>query len=259
MFARIRSQFGTAGLVIAVVALVASLAGVAVAASGLTGKQKKEVKAIAKSFQGTGPEGKQGPAGPTGATGPVGLAGGAGQAGAPGVNGKSVQVGTTDSSECKGLGGATVQVEGQPPKIAVCNGETGFTETLPGGKTETGSWVVGTAQPGATFDSFVYAAISFPIPLSDPLDGSHVHYVKNAETAPAGCTGGTVSVPAADPGHLCVYQGSPNDEENAKFQVLKKTDQADAAGATETGARIGVSLMPEFSIYGTWAVTAEEE
>ena len=53
MLTQLRSQFGTAGLVVAIVALIAALAGGAYAASGgLTGKQKKEVTKIAKQNAG---------------------------------------------------------------------------------------------------------------------------------------------------------------------------------------------------------------
>jgi hypothetical protein len=46
--------------------------------------------------------------------------------------------------------------------------------------------------------------ISFPIPLAEALDATHVHYVEsegNGTTCP-----GNAAEPTATPGNLCIYQ-----------------------------------------------------
>jgi hypothetical protein len=139
MLQRIHGRLGTAGFVISIVALVAALGGGAYAASGgLTGKQKKEVEKIAKKYAGKpGTPGAAGGLGPAGAKGDAGAAGAAGAAGKEGSQGK------------QGLQGAP--------------GQTGFTETLPAGKTETGTWSA--LIPATTSARESDVAISFPIPL----------------------------------------------------------------------------------------------
>ena len=57
----------------------------------------------------------------------------------------------------------------------VCNGETGYTETLPEGKTETGTYVI-SGEP-TVFEEYAAGAISFPIPLEAGLNESHVIFV----------------------------------------------------------------------------------
>jgi hypothetical protein len=112
-------------------------------------------KSKAKSKTKAGPRGPAGPKGATGATGATGAAGpagptdatGAGTPGTTGTEGKegkpgaSVTVGKATEKECKaGKGGATVS--NASGSVPICNGTTGFTETLPAGKTETGVWGV---------------------------------------------------------------------------------------------------------------------
>jgi hypothetical protein len=271
MFSRIRDQIGTAGLVVAIIALVFALAGGALAASG-----SSSGKATASAKGKPGPRGPRGPKGPQGAKGDPGapgVPGAAGPAGAPGkdgANGKSVVVGT----EAKGLncaeGGTNVEVEGSGTKKFVCNGKEGKAGkegspwtaggTLPAGKTETGSWVIGVTLEGTSFDVPTFVPISFPIPLSAELSASQVHYVQNGSVAPAGCTGGTAAAPKADPGNLCVYQASVNSEAGFKFEAINKSGvDPRVDGASEAGALFGFHVTEFEFAYGTWAVTAEEE
>ena len=125
MLNRIRSQIGTAGLVVAIVALIAALAGGALAAAGnSTGASMKHNRTKAKRGP-TGPRGPQGPQGlqgergpagangnngapgpqgpvgaqgPTGATGPAGATGAAGATGTPGATGATGPAGPSGSS-----------------------------------------------------------------------------------------------------------------------------------------------------------------
>ncbi len=302
MISRIRAQLGPAGFAIAVVALVAALAGGAYAASGglsLTGKQKKEVKKIAqaeaKKAQGTGPAGPQGPAGAAGKDGANGKDGTNGIDGTDGAAGKSVEVGTATSGptgECKD-GGATVQVAGEPStKKFVCNGETGFTETLPPGETETGTWATGV---GGEEVPDQYVPISFPIPLeaapeltivwlSYPGDGTNFEPSEITEIleegADHGCRGfDEEGVPLADPGHLCVYAsylfrmkpagtGLTNTIRSPAEPAQIYTGgslipDADGGGKAAGVNQVGTTLQlkcEQHDCYGlgVWAVTAEE-
>jgi hypothetical protein len=237
MFRGINEKLGTAGFIIAIVALVAALGGGAYAASGgLNGKQKKEVEKIAKKYSG-----KPGPQGPAGAAGAAGPAGAKGDAGATGSTGNEGPAGK------EGVAGK----EGKQGK----SGITGFTETLPAGMTETGSWAVGVTPVGDTLP--VRTSLSFSIPLAAALPGASVHFIKENETAPAGCTGGTAAVPTAEPGNLCVYETLAG---GLVFAAIldPSSSGSEAPGAGATGAMIRFNGEEEASAYGTWAVTEAE-
>jgi len=244
MLQRVRRQFGTAGLVIAVVALVAALGGGAVAATGggppaassakksagLNSKQKKEVEKLAKKFQGSGP---QGPPGAKGDPGPKGDAGPKGDTGNTGPQG------------------------------------TFSTEPLPSNQTLTG--VYGT-QVEATFS---IASISFPIEVS-PAPSTEVWIQSNGETAllinpqNGAVTGiieeepeevealcpGSVADPQAEPGNVCLYTAI---EEEASFDI---GIFAKPARVTSPDPEAGVLMSFQSTggtglISGSWAVTAE--
>jgi Collagen triple helix repeat (20 copies) len=296
MFNRFRERFGTAGLIVAIVALVAAVGGTALAASGaLTAKQKKEVKAIAKSFQGTGPAGAQGAPGSPGANGKDGAAGTAGTNGKDGTNGtngtdgddgedgstgatgKSVETGTeaTGTGNCAGLGGATVQVAGEPAtKKYACNGKEGSPwtagGTLPAGKTETGSWSIGSvaAIPEDPPLAVAFTPISFTIPLAAPLASTNAHYIKaNGEEKPAlgpekppvDCgigigPGINAGNPKAKPGHLCIYAGLEYEATSSSGFIFNSSA---GPGVDTAGASVGFSVSAKGAIaLGTWAVTA---
>lgn len=261
MISRIHSKLGTAGFIVAIVALVAALSGVAIAASGLNGKQKKEVKKIAqteaKKFSGVpGPPGPAGPAGPAGAAGPKGDKGDTGSQGSAGAAGKGVVL----TAEPKGAnckeGGTKVEVEGNAAsKKFVCNGLTGFTDTLPSGKTETGAWALGQSSEASA------VALSFNIPLAQAPE--KIHYVKLDEKEytrsgesfavadpPVNCLG-EVADPEALPGHVCVYEGV-NLGEAAGFFANEFVE-----ALYPTGAVFDYIIEPGQIANGTWAVTAK--
>ena len=149
-------------------------------------------------------------------------------------------------------------VEGEPGE----DGETGFTEVLPGGKTETGTWSV-LANEGEV----ALAPISFNIPLPaapDPV------LVKQGENGTAnGCPGIVGGAPQADPGKLCVYihskqgalfsdpGGEPPVNEFAFPDPTIQTGNGIEA-TTPSGALIqmGPCETAPCTVYGTWAVTA---
>jgi hypothetical protein len=223
----IREPFGIAGVIVACVALVAALGGGAYAASGgLSGKQKKEVEKIAKKFSGKpGATGATGPAGSAAAKGDPGTKGengapgtsATGTPGGPGANGKSVEVTQIGPGEptCNDNGGAVYEVEGSGLATEICNGKAGSPWAvggLPKGATETGAWSFAASEASADSEGHVFVPISFPVPLSTPLQGTaSVHYTEFAGDAV--CTG-TVSEPTAPEGMLCIYE---SEVEHANF------------------------------------------
>jgi hypothetical protein len=291
MLHRFRAQFGTAGMVVAIVALVAALAGGAYAASGaLNGKQKKEVTKIAKKYAGKpGAPGAAGPAGPKGDAGP---AGSNGTNGTNGKDGTSVTGVAATAGECSAGGVKYTSASGTN---IVCNGEngtTGFTETLPSGKTETGTWAMGPiVRDDVNFPGNgqgILIPISFPIPLAAPLEACaynfgtsefegqcQVHVILangkevNAafeEIADSPFCPGDVAEPDAEPGNFCLYIGK---EEHIKIYTFNHTQGSFWNPATgEQGvATSGLALevirgaatpaSEKVLGMGTWAVTAE--
>ncbi len=263
----IREPFGTAGLVIACVALIAALTGGAYAASGaLTAKQKKEVKKIAKQYAGKpGAAGPAGPAGAAGAKGDKGDAGSAGAAGKDGTNGTNgtngvSPVGTAFSGEQNGCKEGGVKFAGANTTVA-CNGvkgvagkdgETGFTETLPPGKTETGFWAVG---PGSGTSVI---PLSFNIPLAEAPQA--IHFVnldeeEFSEETPSpeieNCLGSFAN-PTAPPGHVCVYEGYELGEPEGIFYIPSMTN------AYRFGASFFYVIGENQVAWGSYAVTAAE-
>lgn len=241
-FDALHDRLGTAGLFVAVVALVLAMTSGALAAKsggGLTKKQVKEVEKIAKKFQGTGPPGAKGDTGPAGAKGDAGAKGEKGDAGGPGTNGKSVIV---TEIECEGLVGAEVKQEDAGTGVEICSGETGFTEHLPPGKTETGAWglIYGGLEIGL-------APISFAIPLAGELDSAHVKFA----SADAVDCPGTASIPKAKPGFLCVYGPVIGTLSGGSIEKAGATGN----GATVSGAMLSGEGTPGLAATGTWAVT----
>jgi hypothetical protein len=267
----LRDRLGIPGL-LAIVALVFAMVGGAWAAKGggLTAKQKKQVTKIAKKYAGKpGAPGAAGPTGAPGANGKDGAPGANGKDGAPGTNGKSVVTGTATPAECPGSnpsGGATVEVQGEPAtEKKICNGKEGSPWTvdgiLPEGESVKGAWA-GFASLGS---KQIWTPISFTIPLSEPLEGSEVHFFEEADFATT-CTGSTEN-PTAPAGHLCVY-GAANAIEAGAFGAIHKPSSLSGLptpGADKSGAVMHLVLKEDVPgieqgfAGGTWAVTAPEE
>jgi hypothetical protein len=272
--AGLREQFSTAALILSVVALVAALAGGAIAANGARSSKTKVVKGPPgkPGKEGAqGPEGKQGPLGQAGPTGPAGPAGGAG---------KAIVVGSAPSCE---EGGTSFEVEGSPgTRHVVCNGiegppgakgeegeegepgengQTGFTETLPSGQTETGTWI----SPPIVEVSELYSqvAISFSIPTTEPVENwEYVNREVQEAHSSATCPG-SVEAPKAAGGFLCIYQGAtenPTETEELRVSAVRHPGRftlgAGVAGAVLYVAYEGPSSPEVTRISGTWAVTA---
>lgn len=272
---RLREPFGKAGLIVAAIALVFALTGGALAATGnnpLASSSKAKQGPRGKTGK-TGPAGPQGPAGPAGAKGDAGSNGSNGSNGAPGAPGESVKGEPIAANGACGkkagvkytLGATTTNVcSGENGK----DGETGFTETLPPEKTETGVWGSGLETPKGRH-SF---PISFPIPVSEAPEAVIVPPNKESEPGCPGRGGGTFqneyrpTIPQADPGKLCIYiMGF----ENAALPTVLSSvgtpeyfegEWYDESGVSPTGALLEI-LCTEVNCIamGSWAVTAPEE
>jgi hypothetical protein len=271
VISRIHRKLGTAGFVLSIVALVAALGGGAYAANGgLTSKQKKEVEKISKKYAG-----KPGATGATGATGAQGAAGAKGDAGAPGANGSNGTAGAAGEKGDKGDKGDTgsagkngenVNVLTLDPgeggcteggaklvngtgEATVCNGGTGYPETLPAGRTETGFWEINGAS-AITVGAIAVTTADFPLQLETApteiiLIKSGATEDENTEEEKNKCPGSGIE-PKATAGVLCLYvQFAPG--EQPELQTL--------GGPTAYGALLGFRKT-DVAI-GMWAVTAE--
>jgi collagen triple helix repeat protein len=242
-----------------------------------------------------GPAGLQGAAGAKGADGAAGLDGEDGKDGKNGTNGVNGTNGTSvANTEFSGVEGPCQEggskLVGSATTYA-CNGKKGLQGdegspwtlggTLPPGKTETGAWAMGpvpkvsceiegeteegeaiegecTAKPEekVTAGNPLIAPISFPIPLAAELSEANTHYIGPGGTPPAGCTGGSVEEPKADPGHLCVYA-----LEEAAIGFMAIAPAGDLSFSNSNGSKAGVVVAGIFwgegaRARGTWAVTA---
>jgi hypothetical protein len=230
VISRIHSKLGTAGFIISIVALVAALGGGAYAASGgLNGKQKKEVEKIAKKYAGK--------PGATGPAGPAGSAGGKGDNGAPGAAGKDGAEGKVGPTGPQGPQGAQGVQGVQGPAGMLPSGAI----ALQPGQTETGIWNATPAVGGST------TLITYPLQLAAEPE---VVIVREGDTAPTECAGGTAAEPKAEPGNLCVY---------VTFEEELETI-TDNTWAPQQGMRLnlgfgGTNGGANAVVIGTWAVS----
>jgi len=231
---------------------------------------------VLKSLKGAngknGANGANGPAGPAGAAG-AGTAGAAGPQGPAGTAGTN---GTPGAPGTPGTNGTSVTSKGLAPgnehceqggseftagasKTYACSGETGFTSSLPSGKTETGNWSISAPAEGAV----LITPISFAIPLAAELSEAGVHYTEGGTTE---CPG-TAEKPTAKAGNLCVYQTFASGlkttaeplAEAIIFYKLVGIQSTENQGANTSGAILrlvpNAENTPRFA-FGSWAVTA---
>jgi hypothetical protein len=234
--------------VTATVALFFALSGGALAASHYLITSTRQIKPSVLSAL-KGAVGKAGPAGAPGAAGAngVGTPGAPGAAGANGVSPEGVPfaVGVSKGPCSTNQGG--VEFKGVNTTFA-CNGKngaTGFTEVLPAGKTEEGTWSVGTsAEASSEFVGF--ASISFAIPLGVALSEADVH-VLGVGGKTTECPG-SVAKPQATAGNLCVYT---QEEFGTSFLA--------AIGLSTAGVVLlfGGTALTAYA-FGAWAVSAPE-
>jgi hypothetical protein len=265
MFSAIRKRMHlTPSTVIATLALVFAMTGGAYAAKHYLITSTKQISPkVLKALKGAnGKAGAAGANGVNGAQGAQGTAGANGKDGANGSNGKdgvSVTAGAASGVECPSGGVKYTSASGAN---AVCNGTTGFTETLPSEKTEMGTW------GGVTLGSsgYLVTTISFPIPLKEALSSTRVHFVtvEDVKTSkiPTGC-GGSLEEPKAEPGNLCVFEGGPGEAFSGGVGIDLPGpgggSEPEQPGAGTTGALlIGLTESGHPIVHGTFAVTAAE-
>ena len=248
MFSRLRRRF-TYTNVAMTLALVFAMSGGAFAASKFVITSTKQIKpSVLKQLQGkagkAGAAGAQGPVGPQGPPGANGKDGTNGANGTNGTSGKSVVSAVASGAECK-EGGTKLEVEGSGKAEHICNGKAGAIhpeETLPSEASETGTWLI--SRSGAGF----LTNISFVIPLAHPIAESKIEiesegYAGGGEGCP-----GSAEEAKAEPGFLCIYTTS--NEENGIFPLAVPV-------STDDGAFLqGFGEEGKYA-FGTWAVTAE--
>jgi hypothetical protein len=259
MFSAIRKRITYANVAMTL-ALVFAMSGGAYAAGKYLITSTKQISPkVLKSLVGkTGPagaNGTNGAPGPAGEKGAQGPAGNNGSNGGEGKAGESVTTKPASEAECKEkVGGTAFTVSGKTEHVCDGkNGTTGFTKVLPKGETETGTWSFGETTAAST----LYLPISLSIPLSAGLDETHVQFIGASGNTMEGCEGGTLTVPTAEPGYLCVYA---NQLSNATVDFFLNPGHSGVAfGAATTGTTLVVSAAAGADGYGTWAVTAPSE
>ena len=263
MFSMIRKRFTYAN-VAATLALVFAMTGGAYAANKFLITSTKQISPkVLKALKGkagpagangaNGANGAAGATGPAGGAGPQGNAGGTGEKGPEGKPGESVTVAKTSSKECNNEGG--VKASNASGTATACNGKTGFTETLPVGKTERGEWSDTRSAKELELDG---TAISFVIPLSKALDKEHVHFIMPLEALPSGCSG-SAAAPEAASGNLCVFANVMEDAEKNPLgaTLLGLGSGLEAGGADTSGAQLLIASKEAGVSFanGTWVVT----
>jgi hypothetical protein len=193
-------------------------------------------------------EGTTGPTGAKGATGATGATGAAGATGAGSV-GPTGPAGSTGPTGATGATGAS--------------GATGVEGTLAPGSSESGYWA---ATSPSSNEGEVEALISFPVTLEHELTEGQISFIENPTastevTEGGACAGGSVPLPKANPGHMCVYLGAKQINENPRVVFYNKVrNLAGLPGASTAGALVtflseggtGAWVQEE----GSWAVTA---
>jgi hypothetical protein len=273
MFSTLRTRFGIPG-VISVIALVFAMFGGAYAASNSSGGGKATASVKAKKGP-RGPKGATGPAGPVGPAGPAGPKGDTGAKGekgdpgtngtngvdgGPGANGKSVTatpIATGEPTACEEQGGVEYEVEESGEPAEICNGHEGSPWAvggLPKGATETGVWTVSASEAITDETGKIYVPISFPVPLSQAIEGfpAKVHFVGFEG---GGVCKGIAPKPTAPEGELCIYA---TEQEGVSFLRTVALDGAAPNAASKPGTVMIFNEVQEHALaYGSWAVTGD--
>ena len=125
-----------------------------------------------------------------------------------------------------------------------------YGNNVPGFSTLTGAWGMGVTAAGA--GDLIQSVISFPVRMNGDLEG---HIIAEGDPAPAGCSG-SVTAPAADPGHLCIFTGYTTDGGLDGFY------RADDGFNNGTSSPFGVTIYMTsdnagtIEGTGTWAATS---
>lgn len=260
----IRKRLSYANVMVTL-ALVFAMAGGAFAAHGVTAAKHHRkhktppikitsVKQISPSVL-AALKGAAGPSGPEGKEGKPGAPGAAGKDGVNGVSGKD-GASVTGSPLAPGEGGCSaggVAFTSTSGTNSVCDGQTGYAETLPSNKTLRGQWT--TEWIAGSAGSVASDSISFPFRVENTAgEGPLVVFVKAKEATPAHCTGDSKD-PGAEPGYLCVFATL---DFNAS-PAITNWSTVEPGTASTTGFDIVSSSEGSgpAAAAGTWAVTAE--
>jgi hypothetical protein len=133
-------------------------------------------------------------------------------------------------------------------------GAAGDPWTLNNGQFPSGKTLRGVFAPGGTAaatGSLAQEGISFGFTLTAfPV----THYIPTGSAAPPECPG-TVNMPQAQPGHLCVYE---NHVENVLTRCIFNpvSNACDASAIRGFGVAIFSAAPGDFVAQGSWAVTA---
>ena len=126
-----------------------------------------------------------------------------------------------------------------------------FTEELPSGKTLRGTFFMtgeaaGADEEAGTHITFGFALSAAPTP----------HFIVQGVTPPTQCPGNAGS-PAAQPGHLCIYESFRlNAKDEGLCSVGGATTVCPGAGPLGAGLFVFSASSGRFQSAGTWAVTA---
>ena len=125
-------------------------------------------------------------------------------------------------------------------------------ETLASGRTAKGVWSV--VDFASALNQVYVATISFPVPLAS---APTAHLVGAGQPPPAGCSG-SVDAPAADPGHLCVFEtfGPINLKFFGFYDPETETESATTSGRLGALPVFESNAGGEVQALGTFAVTA---
>jgi hypothetical protein len=124
-----------------------------------------------------------------------------------------------------------------------------ITSDLPRGVTLRGTF----ASQGTGAGNQARQGVSFGLQLAI---APTPHYIKFGTAVPDGCTGGTVTAPAADPGHLCIYEGGTTNASATRGFLNPIDDSVTTVARWGFGVYVNGAGAGSFVAQGTWAVTA---
>lgn len=128
-----------------------------------------------------------------------------------------------------------------------------FVTEVPSGRTVSGVWAVSIQRPTGLGDGArAWSAQSFPFPIRGPLEA----HVGSSVSLPAACHVGSDSVPAPDPGHLCVVEigGATTGSPPVSPPSVTIGNVRTSGFRLELGS--GTTAPGAYSRDGVWAATA---
>jgi hypothetical protein len=213
--------------VAATLALVFSMSGGALAASHYIINSTKQINPkVLKKLKGN-----------------TGLPGAPGTAGAPGKEG---QQGKEGGGGKEGAGGK----EGKPGKEGK-EGKEGPAGPFPEGSAPSGITIRGNYGVLGANGANGYSGISFGYTLAS---GPTINYIPAGGAVPTECAGGTVEMPEAKPGNLCIFEAFHFGAAAGAFDPA--TNSTSTAGRTGAVVYNTSSAGAASSAEGTWAATA---